>query len=57
MTTKMNLTLQARKKEIEMRLAYDIEESKTNKLSKMLKEEKIREEKLQKMVVKCINSE
>lgn len=35
---KINPVLQARKKEIEMRLAYDIEESKTNKLSKMLKE-------------------
>lgn len=35
---KFNPVLQARKKEIEMRLAYDIEESKTNKLSKMLKE-------------------
>lgn len=35
---KFNPILQARKKEIEMRLAYDIEESKTSKLSKMLKE-------------------
>lgn len=37
-TVKFNPILQARKKEIEMRLAYDIEESKTSKLSKMLKE-------------------
>lgn len=56
-TVKFNPALQARKKEIEMRLAYDIEESKTSKLSKMLKEEKIKEEKLQNIVVKCMSSE
>lgn len=39
-----------------MRLAFDIEESRTSKLSKMLKDESLREEKLQGMVLKCINS-
>lgn len=57
MVPKLNLTLQARKKELEMRLAYDIEQSKSNKIAKILKEEAEKELKLQDMVKRCINSE
>ncbi len=42
MSLNIDSALNTRRREIQMRLAYDIEESKTSRISKMLKQEGLR---------------
>jgi len=54
---KFDISMQLKKQEFDLRITYDIEESKKNKIGEMIKEEKVKLEKVKDLVKSCLEKE